>query len=213
MNYQDFNNEKSKCRKCSVGLCYNKVVCSIGNLTNPTYMVIGEAPGETEVEKGQPFCGDAGKILREELIKNDLNKENTCITNTIPCRPFKNQFPADKNLVANCMSMWLLNEIAILKPRFLLLCGSTPMKYILGTTRPITEVRGQIYQTLHVVCPEGSDSFDNMYNLNIKTMVTFHPSYLLRNGKSEFGIHLRDLFNSDIKKFKNFIDSSDNPIF
>jgi len=212
-DYQEFNTEKSKCRKCAVGTYYNRVVCSVGNLVNPIYLICGEAPGETEVEKGQPFCGPAGKILREELIKNDLNKDNTVITNTIPCRPYKNQFPSDKNMVASCINMWLLNEITLLKPRFILLLGSTAVKYVLGSTRPITEIRGQVHQFLHITTPDNTDSFSDSYNLNIKTIVTFHPSYLLRNGESEFGLHLRELFNSDIKKFKNFIDNSDNPTF
>jgi DNA polymerase len=212
-NYQEFNKCKSECRKCVVGHQYNKVVTSVGNTTNPAYLLIGEAPGETEVEKGQPFCGPAGKILREELIKNELTMGNTCISNTLPCRPFKNQFPSDKNLVTRCISMWLLEEISLLKPKCLLLIGSTPMKYILGSPGPITEIRGQIFYDLHIEHPDGENSFSDKYNLNIPTMVVFHPSYILRNGRTEFGLFIRGQFNTDIAKFKSLGDGSKNPTF
>ena len=155
INYQEFNTCKTDCRKCIVGSYYNKVVSSVGNTINPTYMIIGEAPGETEVEKGQPFCGPSGKILREELIKNNLNMDNTCITNTIPCRPLNNQFPSDKNLVAQCMNMWLLEEIVLLKPKCILLVGSTPMKYVLNASTPITEMREKNIVFFILYVPKG----------------------------------------------------------
>ena len=205
-DYTEFNTTKCKCRDCSVGLVYNKVVQSIGNLLNPTYMLCGEAPGETEVEKGQPFCGRAGKILREKLIKYGLTMKNTVISNTIPCRPENNHFPTDSSLVTSCVNKWLLEEILLLKPKYLLLIGATPMRYVLGCTKKISEVRGQEFEVLHTMTPtDFTDKFSDRYNIRIRTMCTFHPSYILRQGTSILREYFGELCIGEFQTFWNKI--------
>jgi uracil-DNA glycosylase len=208
--YTDFNTSKEKCRQCPVGLIYNRVVCSVGNTTNPIYMIVGEAPGRDEVEKGQPFVGKAGQLLREMLIKYGLTKKNTLITNTIPCRPENNIFPNDPELIAKCMNMWLLEEIQLAKPKCILCVGATPMKYVLGIRDAITRVRGKVFESLSPQHPPGSDEFSNKYNINAKAIATFHPSYIIRNGNTELGTILKQQFESDIAKFKLLPESADS---
>jgi len=180
--YDEFNSNKLKCRDCSVGQVYNCVVPSVGNKINPTYMLIGEAPGRDEVEKGQPFCGKSGKLLRIYLSKYKLNKDNTIITNTIPCRPSDNIFPVDSILINNCVEKWLKKEIEILKPKYILLIGSNATHYVLGKTDSISKIRGQQF-------------FKN----GICYIPTFHPSYVLRN-QHIGGKHIENAFEEDIKK-------------
>jgi len=213
--YQEFNTEKEKCRQCPVGNIYNKVVLSTGNLINPTYMAIGEAPGRDEVTYGQPFVGKAGVVIRKAFSKNNLTTINTCITNTIPCRPQDNQFPSDSNLVNKCVSMWLLNEIILLKPRFILLIGSTPAKYLLNSDQPISKIRGQVFDQLNVVPSSGEDSFEDKFNLPILCIPTFHPSYIIRNEHTELGRIITPQFESDIEQFANLPNSGRaiNPTF
>lgn len=212
LTYKEFNEAKIKCRECPVGSIYNQVVCSIGNLIDPTYMMIGEAPGKDEVIKKQPFVGKAGIILRRGCIKHGFTKKNTVITNTIPCRPPNNKFPNDSVLVNTCISKWLLNEIELLKPKCILIVGSTPMKYLLGIKEGITKVRGRIFENLSVATQQGDDEFKDKYNVRIPTLITFHPSYLARNEHTELGIQLRQDFDKDLLKLKELPDRNQNTL-
>lgn len=214
--YKEFDECKLKCRECPVGLIYDRVVLSVGNKVDPLYMVIGEAPGKDEVKVGQPFVGKAGNVLRKECITNRLTPKNTLITNTIPCRPENNQFPNDKDLVCRCMRRWILEEIQLIKPKYILLVGATPTKYVLGIKTPISKVRGQVFEGLTIQAESGEDTFQDCYNIpNIKCIPTFHPSYIVRNGSSELGKIVREQFQSDIRKFANLPSSNVdmNPTF
>jgi len=216
-SYEEFNSAKERCRQCPIGLVYDRVICSIGNTINPTYMICGEAPGKDEVRVGQPFVGKAGEVLRKEMIRAQLNKNNCVITNTIPCRPKDNQFPHNLKIVGECMDRWLLEEILLLKPKYILLVGSVPTKYVLGCGTPISKVRGQVFDCLSSTKPPLGDEFADKYNIRIKAIPTFHPSYIARNGgdKTEFGRALLSQFRSDIEKFKNLPNTelSMNPTF
>jgi len=180
-NYNDFNNAKSQCRGCEIGKCYNKVVLSDGNTTNPTVMVVGEAAGSSEVDIGKPFVGKAGKLLRATLNEFGFRKNNSIITNTIPCRPLDNKFPTDEQLVRSCCEKWLYTEIELLKPKYILLIGATPTKYLLNLTG-ITKLRGQWFKFNGIDC-----------------MPTLHPSYVLRKEYMEEGKLIKQQFKDDIR--------------
>lgn len=180
-NYQEFEECKLKCRDCEVGLVYDKVVASDGCKTNPVVMVIGEAPGRDEIDEGKPFVGKAGKLLRSTLSKYGYTADNHIISNTIPCRPEKNKFPKDKQMVMDCVKKWLINEIDILKPKYILLIGATPMKYLLNMIG-ITKLRGKTF-----------------YFQGVECMPTYHPSYVLRKQYMKEGDEIRKAFENDIK--------------
>jgi DNA polymerase len=182
MDYKEFEENKSKCRSCSVGLVYNCVVLSDGCKSNPKVIIIGEAPGSEEIINGKPFVGKAGKLLRSTLEKYGFNNSNSLITNTLPCRPENNKFPKDNNLVYNCVSKWLNKEIEITNPKYILLIGSTPTKFLLNKIG-ITKLRGQWFE----------------YN-GIKCMPTYHPSFVLRKQYMAEGKTIRELFERDIIK-------------
>lgn len=182
MDYKDFEANKEKCRDCSVGLVYNKVVLSDGCKINPIVLIIGECPGADEIVVGKPFVGKAGKLLRSTLNQFGYNKGNSLITNTIPCRPQDNKFPVDSKLVDDCVYNWLRIEIEITKPKYLLLIGATPMKFLLGKMG-ITSLRGKWYS----------------YN-NIPCMPTYHPSYVLRKQYMDEGDDIREAFKMDISE-------------
>jgi uracil-DNA glycosylase family 4 len=185
-----------------------KVIHSYGNLIDPTYMVIGGVPVEIDLLEDQPFSGEAGKILREAMGKCGLTKTNAVITNTIPCIPDKEQFRIDSNLVNLCVDWWILSEIERLKPQFLLLVGTTATKHLLGHHDEISLLRNQLFKTLLPKPPRGLDSFDDRYNMCFKAIkVTFHPAYIFGLGNSEYGKHLKDCFEDDVRKFRNLIDN------
>lgn len=203
-NYTDFESKKCMCRECPVGPVYNKVVCSVGNKIDPTFMIIGEAPGKDEVEKGEPFVGKSGKTLREYLILYKFSKKNTIITNTIPCRPLDNMFPTDNETVPKCVSRWLMYEIALLKPKYILLVGGQAMRHVLQTNESVTKTRGKVIDhcfSLPPLDPPNLDEFSDVRSPYIKCLVTFHPSYVLRKENMSEGKIVREQFKSDIELF------------
>jgi DNA polymerase len=163
--YTSFAEKKDACKVFSH---YQKVVQSEGNVENPTFMFVGEAPGADEVEQGRPFVGMAGERLRKELRKfpDIFNKSTTLITNIIPCRPLKNQFPDNVEIVYGCMDRWLSPEIALTKPKVLVTLGNVPLKNLVGL-EGITNNRGW-WRTL------------NWKSHNMLCFSTFHPSYVIR---------------------------------
>lgn len=186
LDYQLFEEKKVACRECYLGKIYDRVVCSDGWKDAPTVMVIGEAPGRDEVEEGRPFVGKAGKVLRAALNKYGFRKRNTVISNVIPCRPENNKFPTDKDIVKNCSEKWLFNEIRILKPKYLLLLGNQPLRFVLGL-QGITRLRGNWYSFV-------------IDDHSMECMPTFHPSYVCRKEHMSEGPEVIKQFEGDIRR-------------
>lgn len=181
-DYESFNAEKLKCRACYVGKVYDCVVGSVGNKVDPSVVVIGEAPGREEVQQGIPFVGKAGKRLRIVLNACGFRQGNSLITNTIPCRPRDNQFPQVTPIVRDCVQRWLLHELAILRPPFILLLGNSPLKALFGVTG-ITKYRG------HTGILDGSTC-----------VFTFHPSFVERKLNMANGEVILGQFTEDVRK-------------
>lgn len=186
--YEEFNRSKSKCNSCEVGSAYKKVVLSDGNTLDPKVVIIGEAPGANEILEGRPFVGKAGKLLRSTLEKYGFNNSNLLITNVLPCRPLDNKFPKDRNIVKRCVDKWLLEEIRITNPDYILLVGAQPIKYILGLSG-VTKLRGSLH------------SFQVFATGRlIQCMPTYHPSYVLRKQYMSDGAMIREQFEQDIRR-------------
>lgn len=186
MQYQahkDFDQAKEQCRDCLIGKVYNRVVLADGNSVDPVVLIIGEAPGREEVEHGKPFIGKAGKLLRSTLNQFGFRRANSLITNTIPCRPEDNKFPKDDSIVKSCTEKWLYQEIRLTHPKYIMLVGATPLKFVLGMTG-ITKSRGNWYrfQDTETLC-----------------MPIFHPSYVNRKEYMEEGKIIKKQFIEDIE--------------
>ena len=146
-----------------------QLVFGEGIATNPTAMVIGEAPGADEDIQGKPFVGKSGQLLDRILASINLTRHsNTYISNVIPWRPPGNRTPTDEEI--RLFTPLIARHVALVKPRFLILAGATAIQAILGTTGGISRIRGKIqtYQT-----PFDHTSFN--------VMPIYHPSYLLRS--------------------------------
>lgn len=169
------------CQSCGLRKGCLQVVPGTGCTENPVLMVVGEAPGEQEDEEGEPFVGAAGQLLRDVLRATKvLNRTNTLISNVLKCRPPKNKFPKDDKPEI-CMSNWLWKEIELAKPQRMLLVGGVPLEYVAGL-EGITSNRG------------------TWLNIKgIRTLATFHPSYILRTDRDGM-MHHRATFEADIKK-------------
>ena len=157
------------CQKCSLGKKRTNIVFS-GGIPNHKLMLIGEAPGYYEDQKGEPFVGKAGQLLDKIFASVGLSRQkDVYICNTLKCRPPENRDPLPEEKEA-CRE-YLDAQINILKPRIILLCGKVAVQSILGSTQGITKIRGKWFEGPHMS----------------KMMPIFHPSYLLRNDSREKG--------------------------
>lgn len=181
-------NKCENCQKCSLGATRTKLVFSSG-VPNNKLVLVGEAPGYWEDQKGEPFVGRAGQLLDKIFESVGLSrKEHVYICNTIKCRPPENRDPLPEEKAA-CKE-YLDAQLEILKPRIILICGRVALNTFLPNKGGITKVRGQWFDG-----PNGA-----------KMMPIFHPSYLLRNDSREKGSP-KWLMWQDIKEIKRVYDS------
>ena len=152
----------SGCTKCALHQTRTKTVFGVGD-ENADWMLIGEAPGAEEDRLGDPFVGQAGKLLDNMLAALGLSRrENVYIANVLKCRPPGNRNPSPEE-EEKC-SPHLLEQIALAKPKLILAMGRFAVQTLLNTDATIGSLRGSVhaYQGVPLV-------------------VTYHPAYLLRN--------------------------------
>jgi DNA polymerase len=157
--------EVARCTRCPhLAETRTQTVFGCGTPT-ARLMFIGEAPGADEDRLGEPFVGRAGQLLTDMITKGmGLRREDVYIANILKCRPPGNRTPTAEE-AANC-SGYLEHQIAVIRPEFLCLLGKTAAIGVLGVdpSTTMTRLRGRWHR-----------------HGGIRTLVTFHPSYLLRN--------------------------------
>jgi DNA polymerase len=155
------------CTAC--GLCQSRrqTVFGAGH-PNAHWMIVGEAPGEQEDLKGEPFVGAAGHLLDNMLRALNLTREQASperqvyIANTLKCRPPRNRNPEAEEL-ARC-EPFLVRQIELIRPRLILAMGRFAVHSLLRSNEPIGKLRGRVHR----------------YQ-GVPLVVTYHPAYLLRN--------------------------------
>ena len=128
-------------------------------------MLIGEAPGIKEDNTGRTFLGEVGELLKKMLNAININKENIYTTYAVNFRP-----PEDRKPTANEIkrySHFLQKQISIIKPKIIILMGSTAMESLTGLNSKISIERGKWKEVI-------------VKNTSYKVIITFNPSYLLR---------------------------------
>lgn len=132
-------------------------------------LLVGEAPGATEDEKGIPFCGESGKLLDKMLNSIGLDREkNVYITNTIFWRPPANRRPTPEEI--KICKPFVEKHIELLSPKLIILIGGTATTALLGKKESISYIRKNYY------------SYTNQYlEKPIFTAALFHPAFLLRS--------------------------------
>lgn len=158
----------NRCYRCDLGQNRTHAVVGRGSLHAPI-MIVGEGPGQTEDETGQPFVGKSGQLLERILQSVNLTvAQDVFISNVVKCRPPENRTPTTDE--AEACKGYLLEQIRMVNPKIILLTGATALKGLLGIKQGITKVRGQWIE-----------QNDRLY------MPIFHPAYLLRNQSKEKG--------------------------
>ncbi len=180
-----------KCCACELGkTCTNKVF-SDGN-PNAKIVLIGEAPGAEEDASGVPFVGRAGKFLTQMITDVGFDRQKDFyIINTVKCRPPENRVPTD--FEKDCCKEFLFEQLKIVKPKVIVLCGATALKSFVKKVEPISKIRGQWIEI-----------FDG--TKETKAMAIFHPSYLLRKHSTDEGSP-RALTKNDLLRIKEFAGS------
>ena len=173
--------EIGNCLRCPLHEGRTQVVHTTGNL-EADLMFIGEAPGADEDEQGVPFIGRAGQLLTKIIESIGLKREDVAIGNINRCRPPGNRAPT--LVEAHTCRPFLLREIAVIKPKVIVVLGNTALHNLLDTKTGITKVRGQF-----------QDYFA------VKVMPTFHPAYLLRDPNKK-----REVWE-DMKKVRDYLNS------
>jgi len=149
------------CTACALHKSRTQTVFGVGD-ENADWLLVGEAPGAEEDQKGEPFVGQAGKLLDAMLAAIDLSRDtNVYIANVLKCRPPANRNP-DPSEVAQC-SPHLQRQIDLIKPRLILAMGRFAVQTLLGTEASIASLRGKLHA----------------YH-GVPLIVTYHPAYLLR---------------------------------
>lgn len=175
-NWEELEESIKGCKKCK--LCTNRtnIVFGTGN-KNADVMFIGEGPGADEDRQGEPFVGKAGQLMDKAFQALEINRDEVYIANIVKCRPPQNRVPEEDEAQA-CLN-YLRNQVILVKPKIIVLLGSTALKNILGNEYGITASRGNWIE-----------------KKGILYMPTWHPAALLRDETKKID------FWKDLKKVK-----------
>jgi uracil-DNA glycosylase family 4 len=152
--------EVPACTACGLHKTRTRTVLGVGD-ESAQWMLIGEAPGAEEDKLGEPFVGQAGKLLDSMLGAIDLKRENVYIANVLKCRPPGNRNP-EPGEVERC-TPFLKRQIALIRPKLIVAMGRFAAQTLLATDASIASLRGKVHRY------EG-----------VPLIVTYHPAYLLR---------------------------------
>ena len=147
------------CHRCKLGSSRTKLVFGKGN-PHSRLLFVGEGPGAEEDRQGEPFVGEAGKILTRIITAMGLKREDVYICNVVKCRPPGNRDPETDEIEA--CAPFLKRQIECVGPEVVIALGKFAAQTLLGTKEPISKLRGK-FRDYH----------------GIPLIPTYHPSYLL----------------------------------
>jgi uracil-DNA glycosylase family 4 len=162
MDWQQLEQAVEHCPACNLHKTRTKTVFGVGD-RKADWLFIGEAPGAEEDRRGEPFVGQAGKLLDNMLAAIKLKRgENVYILNVLKCRPPDNRDPQGEE-VMQC-SPYLERQVELIQPKLIVALGKFAAQSLLKSESTIASLRGKLHE----------------YN-GIPVVVTYHPAYLLRN--------------------------------
>jgi len=162
--------EVAACRACTLCERRKQTVFGVGN-TNASWMLIGEAPGSEEDQRGEPFVGQAGRLLNNMLQSLGMSREgqtdkSVYIANALKCRPPGNRNPQPEE-IARC-EPFLRRQVELVNPAVIVVMGRFAAQSLLGSDASIASLRGKAHPI-------------SVARRKIPVIVTYHPAYLLRN--------------------------------
>ena len=163
-NLDELKEQINSIENCSLKNNAKKIVLGDGNINSPI-MLVGETPGIEEDKTGLTFMGDVGSLLKKMLIAINIKKENIYSTYAVNFRPPEDRKPTSVEIKR--YSQFLQKHISIIKPKIIILMGSSAMESLTGLNSKITIERGKWKEVI-------------IKNTSYNVIITFNPSYLLR---------------------------------
>ena len=161
MDWDQLKLSVSQCTACPLSQSRTQTVFGVGD-KNADWLFVGEGPGAREDATGEPFVGQAGKLLDQMLAAIRLKRgHQVYITNIVKCRPPNNRNPSLYE--AHQCEPYLTRQIALIKPKLIVALGKVAAQNLLKCDDSISSLRGKIHD----------------YS-GIPLIVTYHPAYLLR---------------------------------
>ncbi len=183
------------CEACKLRAGCSQTVFGVGD-EKAEWLFVGEGPGADEDAQGEPFVGQAGKLLDNMLAAIKLKRgSNVYIANIVKCRPPGNRTP-EPDEIATCLP-YLRRQIELLQPRLIIALGKTAATALLGKEATLGSLRGAVhdYQVSTATVLEGDQGYESSrrqpfphqttsshrVGASIPLIVTYHPAYLLRS--------------------------------
>lgn len=162
MDWPVLKQSVSACTACPLHKTRTQTVFGVGD-EQADWLFVGEGPGAEEDAKGEPFVGQAGKLLDNMLASISLKRgKNVYIANVVKCRPPGNRNP-EPDEIATC-APFLTRQIQLIQPKLIIALGKIAALRLLGTEKTIASLRGHLHDFQ-----------------GVPMLVTYHPAYLLRN--------------------------------
>jgi DNA polymerase len=167
MDWQNLQQCVQSCQACGLAKTRSQTVFGVGD-PDADWLFVGEAPGAEEDRQGEPFVGQAGRLLDNMLAAIQLKRgQNVFIANVLKCRPPENRDPHGEE-VLQC-APFLQQQVALIQPKLIVALGKFAAQSLLQSENMVAErtlasLRGQLHD----------------YN-GVPVIVTYHPAYLLRN--------------------------------
>jgi uracil-DNA glycosylase len=162
LEWREFAADVDGCTACSLCRGRNRSVPGVGDI-HAEWLFVGEAPGAEEDAKGEPFVGQAGRLLDNMLAALGFARgANVYIANVLKCRPPGNRTPEPRE--AEACRPYLDRQIALIRPKIIVALGKSAATTLLDVDATIASLRGRVHR----------------YQ-DVPLVVTYHPAYLLRN--------------------------------
>ncbi len=162
LNWPELKQQVHDCNACKLRAGCTQTVFGVGD-ESADWLFIGEGPGADEDVMGEPFVGQAGKLLDNMLLAIKLKRgNNVYIANIVKCRPPGNRTPTAEEIAA-CLP-YLRRQIELIRPKLIVALGKIASNALLGRETSLASLRGKLHD----------------YH-GIPMMVTYHPAYLLRS--------------------------------
>lgn len=163
LDWDQLQQHVAVCTACGLHETRTQTVFGVGD-PDADWLIIGEAPGELEDKRGEPFVGRAGQLLDQMLLAVGLDRASVFIANVLKCRPPNNRDPADHE--AEACRHYLQRQIELIKPKIVLAVGRIAAQLLLASDAPLGRLRGRSH---------------SLNGGELPLVVTYHPAYLLRS--------------------------------
>ncbi len=161
-HFEALKSQFKSCRLCADIVCYRQQTVFGSGPLKPVVCFMGEAPGADEDRQGVPFVGRAGQLLTKIIEAMQLKRDEVYILNALKCRPSQNRTPVPEE-IENCHP-FVAKQLSVLQPHYIVCLGAVAVRSLLGSTLSVGSLRGRFH-----------------HYRQAKVLVTYHPSYLLRN--------------------------------